>query len=142
MEKVILNTDQLDQLAFHHPTLASFFGGTYACDALPNPSTVKHPRGFIVNTNPSDMAGRHWLGVWIDRNTCELFDSFALDLELYETTDPLVEWLDQFTRLTRNKKSVQSFYDQSCGDYSCFWWPNHKIRPWNSLKNDSRVIMS
>ena len=118
MEKVILNTDQLDQLALHHPTLASFYEGALPCDSLPPPDKVSHPRGMIVNTDPASMGGRHWLGVWIDGNTCEIFDSFALDLELYETTAPLIKWLKQFKYVTRNGRCVQSIYDQSCGGYA------------------------
>ena len=118
MEKVALNTRQLDQLTFHHPTLAPYFGGTHPCDGIPDPAKVSHPQGFIVNTDPSDLPGRHWLGVWIEENKCELFDSFGLDLELYETADPLIKWLDQFSFVKRNGKSVQSLYDQSCDDYA------------------------
>ena len=52
MEKVILTTSQLNQLAFHHPTLAPSFFGTVLCDGLPSDPDVSLPTGYIVNTDP------------------------------------------------------------------------------------------
>ncbi len=119
MEKVILNTSDLNQLAFHHPTLAIHFQGTFPCDKLPRPRTLDNPRGFIVNTDPSDMPGRHWLGLWMNGNKCEVMDSFALDLEMYETTLPLKKWLNEnFKYVIHSGQSLQSVYDQSCGGYA------------------------
>ena len=119
MEKVILNTSQLNQLAFHHPTLAPYFMGTFPCDQLPNLRRYDgESRGLIVNTDPSYMEGRHWLGIWFEKNKCEVFDSLALKLDLYETTDPLKDWLKHFKYVVHNDMSCQSIYDQSCGGYA------------------------
>lgn len=119
MEKVILNSRQLDQLAQHHPTLAPYYRGALPCDDLPNVQDTLLPFGFIVNTDPSTMEGRHWIGVWVSSpSKVEWYDSFALDLPLYETTQPLQRWLYQFKHAVRNGQAAQSVYDQSCGGYA------------------------
>ena len=115
MEKVILTTSQLNQLAYHHPTLSPSFGGTFPCDGLPDHPPRERDEGYIVNTDPAGEPGRHWLGLWVSGNACELFDSFALDLDTYETTEPLKTWLrHQFKYVTQNGQSVQSLHNQSC----------------------------
>ena len=120
MEKVILTTSQLNQLAFHHPTLVPFFYGTVPCDGLPERPDTSRSMGYIVNTDPSGQPGRHWLGVWTnDKNACEVFDSFALPLETYGTTTPLKRWLTRhFKYVTSNGQSVQSLHNQSCGGHA------------------------
>ena len=119
MEKVILTTSQLNQLAYHHPTLAPMYGGTVPCDGLPDHPPRERDEGYIVNTDPSGEPGRHWLGLWVSGNACELFDSFALDLDTYETTEPLKMWLrHQFKYVTQNGQSVQSLHNQSCGGHA------------------------
>ena len=119
MEKVILTTSQLNQLAFHHPTLATSFYGTVPCDGLPDIPDVSRPQAYIVNTDPSGQPGQHWLGVWTEENACEVFDSFALDLKTYGTTEALQTWLRRhFKYVTSNGQSVQSLHNQSCGGHA------------------------
>ena len=117
MEKVILTTSKLNQLARHHPTLASHYYGAVSCDGLPDhPLELQQPKGYIVNTDPAGEPGQHWIGVWTDGNTCEVLDSFALDLPLYQTAQPFQDWLNRhFKYVTHSGQSVQSLHNQSCG---------------------------
>ena len=93
MEKVPLNNVQLDHLVTADAILKPYFYGT-ACDRLPRRSIKKEPRGYIVNTDPHDRLGRHWLALWThSENVCEVMDSYALPLESHETTEPLQDWL-------------------------------------------------
>ena len=120
MEKVILTTSQLNQLARHHPTLAPHYYGAVPCDGLPeHPMELQQPKGYIVNTDPTGEPGQHWIGAWTDGNTCEVFDSFALDLPLYQTAQPFQDWLNRhFKYITHNGQSVQSLHNQSCGEHA------------------------
>lgn len=122
MEKVILSTTDLNQLARHHPTLAPHFVATLPCDLLPPLKHLTAPCGLIVNTDTADLPGRHWLGLWItSKRQCEVLDSFGLDLDVYETTQPLQRWLKQFKHVSHNQQSLQSVADQSCGDYALMY---------------------
>ena len=121
MELVALNNVQLDYLAREDQILKPYFHGTVAYDRLPKkPSRV--PCGYIVNTDPHDQPGRHWLGVWTDGNVCEVMDSFALPLENYETTQPLQEWIAKHWKYhVTNGKSLQALNSKSCGDYALLY---------------------
>jgi len=75
MEHVALNNVQLDYLARDDPQLKPVFYVTVACDRLPKTPRKKTPQGYIVNTDPHDQPGQHWLAVWTDQNVCEVLDS-------------------------------------------------------------------
>ena len=81
MEHVALNDVQLDYLARDDPQLKPVFYGTVACDRLLKSPRKNTPQGYIVNTDPHDQPGQHWLAVWTDHNVCEVLDSYALPLE-------------------------------------------------------------
>ena len=66
MEWVAASTDQLERVARHDARLAPFFAGVFASDRLPWPPIRDRPQGYIVNTDPHDRPGMHWLAVWTD----------------------------------------------------------------------------
>ena len=122
MEKVALNNLQLDYLAGTHPKLAQVFYGTVPCDRLPRTIPQEGPTAYIVNTDPHDEPGRHWIAIWTEGNVSEIMDSYGLSLEVYGTTDPLVEWLNRhFKYQLHNRQSLQSIFSQSCGDYALMY---------------------
>ena len=122
MEKVALNTVQLDLLAISQPSLKPYFYGTVLCDRLPSPPDKKGPVAYIVNTDREGQPGRHWLALWTCDDECEILDSYALPLDMYLTTEPLQTWLDRHWKIViQNTQSLQSLYSQSCGDYALFF---------------------
>lgn len=122
MEKVALNNVQLDHLAKADPMLKPFFFGTVPCDQLPSKPCKDKPRGYIVNTDPAELPGRHWIALWTEGNMCEVMDSYALPLDVYQTTAPLQAWLKTHWKdVIRNGQSLQSLFSQSCGDYALMY---------------------
>ena len=122
MEKITLNNRQLDFLADHDPLLYPMFFGTVACDELPGCPQKSKPTGYIVNTDPQHLPGKHWIALWTDGEACEVMDSYALPLETYETTQPLIDWLNKHWKyVIPNEQSLQSLYSQSCGDYALMY---------------------
>ena len=122
MEKVALNNLQLDYLAGTHPKLAQVFYGTVPCDRLPKTLPQEGPTAYIVNTDPHDEPGKHWIAIWTEGNVSEIMDSYGLSLEVYGTTDPLLEWLSRhFKYQLHNGQSLQSLFSQSCGDYALMY---------------------
>ena len=80
------------------------------------------PTAYIVNTDPHDEPGRHWIAIWTEGNVSEIMDSYGLSLEVYGTTDPLLEWLNRhFKYQLHNGQSLQSLFSQSCGDYALMY---------------------
>ena len=50
---------------------------------------------------------------------CEILDSYALPLQDYNTTEPLIEWLYRHYKYqVTSGKTLQSVFSQSCGDYA------------------------
>jgi len=61
--------------------------GVFAADLLP-PCNLLLRKGnyMIVNTDPVNESGTHWLAVYCpDDGTVEVFDSYGFDLETYPT---------------------------------------------------------
>jgi len=119
MEKVALNNLQLDYLARTNPSLCCVFHGTVPCDRLPRTVPQEGPTAYIVNTDPHDKPGFHWIALWADRDKCEIMDSYGLPLDTYGTSEPIQAWLDRhFKYQIHHGKSLQSLFSQSCGDYA------------------------
>ena len=85
--------------------------------------------GYTVNTDPHDRPRRHWIALWTTpENVCEIFDSYALPLQVYETTQPLMDWINTLWKyVVRSSKSLQSLYSQSCGDHALMYL-RHRAR--------------
>ena len=119
MEKVALNNHQLDYLAQADPKLCQLFYGTVARDGLPSVVNREGPTAYIVNTDPHDKPGKHWIALWTEDNVCEILDSNVLPLQEYKATDPLTEWLERHYKVqVYSQKTLQSAFSQSCGDYT------------------------
>ena len=119
MEKVALNNLQLDHLASMHPQLSRVFYGTVPCDRLPKTLPEEGRTAYIVNTDPHDQPGKHWIAMWTYDNVCEVMDNYGLSLRVYGTTYPLEEWMGHhFKYQMHSGKSLQSIFSQSCGDYA------------------------
>ena len=95
MEKVALNNLQLDYEAGTLLKLARVFYETVPCDRLPRTLPQEGPTAYIVNTDPHDEPGRHWIAIWTEGNVGEVMDSYGLSLEVYDTTEPIMEWLNR-----------------------------------------------
>ena len=63
MEKVALNNLQLDHLVRNHPKLSDVFYGMVPCDRLPRTLPKEGPTVCIVNTDPHDEPGKHWIAI-------------------------------------------------------------------------------
>ena len=102
MEFVWLTTNQLNALADSDPELRKYFVGALACDELPkSPERVK-PRAYIVNTHPADKPGEHWIAVWTEHDSCEISNSYGLDLATCEFLTPFIVWLNRWPYVRKN----------------------------------------
>ena len=50
----------------------------------------------MVSTDPQDQQGKHWIALWTHDNVCKILDSYALPLEEYKTTDPIIQCLHRY----------------------------------------------
>ena len=101
---IALNADEETQLAFR---------GVYAVNTLP--ARVPYPPALlIVNSDPSNLAGKHWRAIYIDdKGHGEIFDSLAIPV------GPLLEaWINSVTiKWTCSEAAIQSPFAPSCGAF-------------------------
>lgn len=118
MELVATTTHQLEALARHDERLQPFFAGVFASDTLPSRPVTDRPQGYIVNVDPIDRPGSHWFGVWTQDGTCEIMDSFGMDVSRYD-----LPWFDAWVRRhfqweLESRKTLQPVDSNSCGMYA------------------------
>ena len=68
MEHVALTDQKLTFLAREDPCLKQIYYGTIPFDRLPKFPVKNKPRAYIVNTDPPDKPGQHWLAIWTQNN--------------------------------------------------------------------------
>ena len=120
MEFVALSDTVLRTLALEDPTLRRVFHGVYPADNLPRSPAMSVRQAYIVNTDPAGEPGQHWLGLWTEKNQCEIFDSYGLPLHVY-TNPELHQWWGQWKYLTRSDQTLQALDSQTCGHYALFF---------------------
>lgn len=95
-----------------------YFRGVFACDQLPK-QYLPRPSLLVVNTDPSDKPGQHWVGIYITRDGVgEYFDSYG--------GRPKVPQINRF--LQKNTKysnysarQLQGTFSTVCGQYVIFF---------------------
>ena len=103
------------------------FIGVFALNRIPNFSNRYKPLKFIVNTDPINLPGTHWIAVW--RNAMaevEIFDSFGM-----LPAGALQLWCNaNCDRCQYNRQSIQNPNTQLCGTYVCclFLQFRHKFK--------------
>lgn len=106
------------------------FIGVFPCDRLP---VLKSGQGMIVNTDPHNEPGAHWVSFYRSPEGClEYFDSFGLP--------PLVPQLRNYINrcdhniFTYSTIQVQHESSQTCGNH-CISYIKHRLlnQPLSSL---------
>ena len=73
-----MNTFQLAQVLTKDPFTKGSFAGVYACDQLSSIEINKYPKSFVVNTDPIELSGTHWIAIYFNEQMKgEFFDSYG-----------------------------------------------------------------
>ena len=87
--------------------------GVCARDELPDRPMEKRSFALVINTDPHDKPGQHWLAIYAPtEGAYELFDSFGLSPSFYA--------LD-FLEPTHSLDSFQSYSSSACGHYCIYF---------------------
>mgnify|MGYP001792388432 CR=1 FL=1 len=118
MEHVAVTNLELEALADQFPSLTPYFVGVFAADTLPSSPVRSRPQAYIVNTDPKDQPGRHWIALWTEGDACEKMDSYGLPIQYYNSV-PLERWLaTHWHWMDTNRQSLQSLHSATCGHYA------------------------
>ena len=83
--------------------------GVFACDELPDFTCEIRPWCLILNTDPIDKRGTHWLALYApSARSIQLFDSFGFSPSMYS-----LDFLDPL----HSSYSLQSPNTSVCGHY-------------------------
>ena len=98
-----------------------YFRGVFACDQLPT-RYVPRPSAFVVNTDPSNKPGQHWVAIYITQNgEGEYFDSYGQKPTLPQLKSFLKK---NATSTTYNQRPLQGPLSAVCGQYTIFFLLN------------------
>ena len=118
-----MNTTQLQRVLDEDPRTSTVFQGVFPQNH--RPPHPHPPVGYILNTDPCDRPGEHWVAVFFDREgQGEYFDSYG-----YPPLSPVItRWLTETTRRwTWNTQPLQSDTTAVCGHY-CLFYAAHRAR--------------
>ena len=107
-----MNTQQIEALLKRDPYTKNIFKKVCARDQVEKPI---FPSAYIINSDPSNMPGEHWVAVYFDKKCRgEYFDSYGLPpdvlhLEIYMNQHSSTNWI------YNNKKIFTSFI------FNCLW---------------------
>ena len=80
----MLNSFQLAQVLTKDPFTKGSFAGVYACDQLSSIEISNCPKSFVVNTDPMELPGAHWIAVYFNEQMKrEFFDFYRKHLIHY-----------------------------------------------------------
>ena len=116
-----LTTDDLRQMLKNVP----YFLGVFPCDQVKF-LTINFftPQYFIVNLDPSNSPGSHWISVRVDRTSLEIFDSLGYKLRIWKILPlPLLDFLNSLckTRKLFFSPVLQSESDITCGLFCVYF---------------------
>ena len=127
MEWVALTDRDLRQLARTDPVLKRVFVGVFPENRLPSKPTKTRRAGYIVNTDPEGEPGKHWLALWTDGVSCEVFDSYGLPLDVYGVPH-ILAWIEKhWPHARRCDRTLQAMNSRACGHY-CLLYLQAKVR--------------
>ena len=94
----------------------SCYAGTFACDELPSNQLSKKPFALIMNTDPVDKPGQHWVAIFVDKhNNAEYFDSYGfppLNVSVYKFFEN-----QNVASFIHNTIQLQGVTATTCGAY-------------------------
>lgn len=111
-----MDTISLWKFCMKDPILKKEFGGVFASDRLPN---LKHIyTSFIVNLDPHDKPGSHWVALYFKKSICYYFCSYGTSpsnlniVNFIKRNSKTVEW---------NVNLYQSLTTKTCGKFCLYF---------------------
>lgn len=108
-----MNTEELEEKA---AKLFANFEGVFARDVLPE--RKKKNRIFIMNTDTSNLPGKHWVAVIVRNNVGYCFDPLG-----FPPSPTLASWMNRkYSNWSSNaNRRVQPLYSELCGYYCLYF---------------------
>jgi hypothetical protein len=106
-------TSQISKALASDPYVSKVFAGVFPCDRVP--PAVTYPCAVVVNTDPAEMKGEHWVSYYFDGNgDCDYFDSYGRPPSNHHLFRFLV---DNSVTPECNRVWLQGLDSNVCGQY-------------------------
>ena len=125
------------------------FMGVYAADRLPDPNKIIVPATCVVNYDPVNMPGSHWVAIEIQPSIVSFFDSYGLRPD---SPDILIghrtyfkKWLSRVCQcLSLNSfdydsVDLQSIHETTCGLWALYFAQNGPNKGWEAFGRDREL---
>lgn len=112
-----MNAVEINDYVNQVPETVRYFKGVYSSDNMP---TSKTPYCFIVNSEPSDQPGDHWLAFWVNDKSVEFFDSYGRS-----PWNPMFG--SSFSSFVGDRKCfyntviLEGIFSKTCGQFSIYY---------------------
>ena len=94
--------------------LGSSFGGVYPRDLLP---PTLDGKAIVINTDPHDQPGAHWVCVYLNSPVVEYFDSYGLPPMHRDIQD----FIARHGKPMHNPHVYQDLETDVCGQYCVYY---------------------
>jgi len=100
------------------------FQGCLPCDRLPDKNSIKYPAAFVLNLDPHQLEGSHWVAIFAEGKERPIY--YYDSLMLFNIQQPKIgciinSFLKQFPQVITNCKPYQSPLANTCGHHCiCF----------------------
>ena len=92
-----------------------YFKGVYSSDNMPSSTP---PYCFIVNSEPSDQPGDHWLAFWVNEDSVEFFDTYGRTPYMFDNA------FSAFLggrKCFYNSVGLEGIFSKTCGQFSIYY---------------------
>ena len=122
------------------------FIGVFAADKLPDPDEIKVPTTCVVNYDPANMPGSHWVAISVQSSNVSFFYSDGLrpdspDILIGHRTH-FQEWLSRVCQcldlysFEYNCADLQSIHETTCGLWALYFAKNGPNKGWEVFGPD------
>lgn len=117
-----MNTLEINKILSRNSVTTAIYLGCFPSDQLPQGGTQKYPYCMVVNVDPSDLNGSHWVAIYCHSpHNVEYYDSLG---DWPPLSDHISRYLSTFSRVRYNSMPLQSSYARSCGRHVIFFLYN------------------
>ena len=113
-----MNSKQLFFALHSNCTTQPFFDGVFARDQLEE--IIMKPQLVIVNSEPSDSEGKHWVLFFFKGQSVDFFDSLGKDISAYHPD--FANFIDRYSLQTNYLNvRIQPPRSSICGQYCLYY---------------------
>lgn len=115
-----MNTKEIITLIQKDRFAKRIFVGVFAKDQLLCRNIPSRPSAYVINTDPSNKPGEHWVAVYFDgKGNAEYFDSFGFPPSFVPSINRFI--VQNSFKLKFNKRLLQELTSAVCGYYVIYF---------------------